>query len=296
MSEKTLRMALYSLAAVTVLYAAAALLRGGGDGAQATDSALADAFAEMAGESHTRFDIAGPRDTLRLERDVDGWKVNGFEADSGAVSRFLRAVEEVEIASVAATNPANHGRLGVRADSAWTLTAGDGPVVLLGKTGNRFRTAYARLPDQNLVSLIEGDLRSAAARPLLDWRNKVIVSADTATVASIRVTRDGATVVYERQDSTWSADGAEADATTVRNILQELANMRASGFAPDDTEMPEEPDRAVVAADQDGNELASLVLNEGDGNFRVGAAGSPYVFEIPTFRANRVTPEPPDGG
>lgn len=296
MSERTLRMALYCLAVVTVLYAAAALLRGGGDDAQAADSALADAFAEMSGESHTRFDIAGPRDTLRLERGVDGWTVNGFEADSGAVSRFLRAVEQVEIASVAATNPANHDRLSVTADSAWTITAGDGPTVLLGKGGNRFRTAYARLPGQDLVSLVEGDLRSAAARRLPDWRNKVILRTDTAIVTSIRVTRDGRTVLYERQDSSWSTGGGEADATTIRNMLQELANMRASGFAPGDAEMPEEPERTVVAADTDGNQLASLALSEGDGNFRVSAEGRPYVFQIPTFRANRVAPEPPDGG
>lgn len=296
MSEKTLRMALYSLVAVTALYVAVTLLRGGGNGSVAADSALAAAFGEMAGESQTHFDITGPRDTVRLARDVDGWTVNGFEADSGAVSRFLRAVDEVEVASVAATNPANHGRLGVTADSAWSLGTGDGPVVLLGKTGNRFRTAYARLPDEDLVSLIEGDLRAAAARPLLDWRDKMILRADTANVVGITVVRDGETMVYERQDSSWTSGGDEADATTVRNILQELANMRASGFAPEDAELPAEPERTVVAVDAEGNELASLALSEGDGNFRVTSADSPYTFEIPTFRANRVAPGPPDEG
>ncbi len=296
MSEKTLRLALYCLVGVTALYVAVTFLRGGGNGSVAADPALAEAFGEMAGESQTHFDITGPRDTVRLARDVDGWTVNGFEADSGAVSRFLRAVDEVEIASVAATNPTNHGRLGVTADSAWALAAGDGPTVLLGKTGNRFRTAYARLPDDDLVSLIEGDLRAAAARPLLDWRDKMILRVDTAAVAGITVVHDGETVTYERQDSVWARGDDEADATTVRNILQELANMRASGFAPGDAELPDEPERTVVAVDADGNELASLALSEGDGNFRVTSADSPYVFEIPTFRANRVAPGQPDEG
>ncbi len=296
MSEKTLRMALYCLVAVTALYVAVTLLGGGGNGSVAADPALAEAFGEMAGESHTRFDIAGPRDTVRLEREVDGWTVNGFKADSSAVSRFLRAVDEVEIATVAATNPANHGRLGVTADSAWALAAGDGPTVLLGNTGNRFRTAYARLPDEDRVSLIEGDLRSAAARSLVDWRDKMILRVDTATVAGITVVRDGGTLAYERQDSSWISGGDEADATTVRNILQELANMRASGFAPEDVSMPDEPERTVVAVDAEGSELASLALSEGDGNFRVTSADSPYIFEIPTFRANRVAPGPPDEG
>ena len=296
MSEKTLRMSLYCLGALAVLYGGTMILRGGGNGAEAADTALAEAFAELGRVSHTHFEIAGPRSTIRLDKEAGGWTVNGFEADSGAVARFLRAVDEVEIASVAATNPANHGRLGVGADSAWALATEEGPAVLLGKTGNRFRTAYARVSDADLVSLIEGDLRAAAARPVLDWRNKVILQTDTAIVASIRVTHGGETVLYERQDSGWTTGGTEADATTVRNILQELANMRASGFSPEDAETPAEPERLVVAADVDGNELASLSLTEGDGNFRVSSTDSPYLFEIPTFRANRVAPAPPDEG
>lgn len=295
MSEKTLRISLYSLLAITVLYLAVTML-GGGNGSVAADSALDEAFAELARVSHTHFEIAGPRDRILLEKGDGSWTVNGFEADSGAVARFLRAVEEVEIASVAATNPNNHDRLGISADSAWSLGTGDGPLVLLGKTGNRFRTAYARLPEADVVSLIEGDLRSAAARPLLDWRNKVILQTDTSAVASIRVTRDGGTVVYERQDSSWAADGDEADAVTVRNILQELANLRASGFAEEGTEMPAEPERSLLATDADGNELASLTLADGDGNVLVLSARSPYIFEVPTFRADRIAPALPDEG
>ncbi len=300
MSEKTLRACLYFLGAVTALYVVATLV-GGGSGSSADDSALATAFAGMDGETLTRADLAGPRDTIRLERTGDDWTVNGFRADSGAVARFLRALDEIEVGAVAAANPANHARLGVTTDSAWAVTTDGGTTVLVGKAGNRFRTAYARLPDSDRVSLIEGDLRGAAARPLFDWRDKMILRADTAAISSIRVTRDGETVTYERQDSSWTmgggdagADDAEADATTVRNMLQELAGLRASGFAPQDAEMPEESDRTVLALDGDGNEVAFLSLAEQEGNFQVSSSGSPYVFEVPTFRADRIAPAPPD--
>ena len=304
MSEKTLRACLYFLGAVTALYVVATLV-GGGSGSSADDSALATAFESMDGETLTRADLTGPRDTIRLERTGDDWAVNGFEADSGAVARFLRAMDEVTVGPVAAANPANHARLGVGADSAWAVTTDGGTTVLLGKAGNRFRTAYARLPDSDRVSLIEGDLRAAAARPLFDWRDKMILRADTAAISSIRVTRDGETVTYERQDSSWTMGGgdagaddaeadAEADATTVRNMLQELAGLRASGFAPQDAEMPEESDRTVLALDVDGNEVAFLSLAEQEGNFQVFSSGSPYVFEVPTFRADRIAPAPPE--
>lgn len=295
MSEKSLRASIWFLGAVVALYLVARLVGGGGGGgADTTDSDLAGTFADMDGESLSVVEIAGPEDTIRLERSVGAWTANGFETDSSAVARLLRAIDEVEVAAVVATNPANHARLGVTADSAWALTADGSATVLLGNAGNRFRTSYARLPDMDRVSLIEGDLRSAAARPLFDWRDKIVLRADTAAVARIHVTTDGQQVVYERQDSTWTTGGEEADATTVRNILQELAGLRASGFAPQDAEMPAEPDRIVQAMDAAGDEVAAVALVEEEANFRVSTPASPYIFEIPSFRADRIAPAPPE--
>ena len=296
MSDKTLRASLYFLGAVTVLYLLMTLAKGGDGGSPAADSDLGAVLAELDGSWLTRVELTGPGDAILLEKDGGVWTVNGFEADSGAIDRFLRAVDEVEVKSVAATNPANHERMGVTAEGAWTLTIDGTATVLLGNSGNRYRTAYARLPEADEVNLIEGDLRAAAVRSLFDWRNKVMVRADTAAVTSIRVTRDGTTTVYERQDSTWTVDGEEVDRVKVRDLLQELSGLRASAFAPQDAGMPETPDRSVQALDADGNEIASVQLAEEESNFRAFSPASPYIFEIPTFRADRIAPEPPGEG
>ena len=296
MSRKTLRACIYSLVAVGVLYMVVSLARGGGGGARTVDSGLAAALEEIAAEPHEGFVIEGPGGAIRLELNAGGWTVNGFEADSSAVERLIRAVEATEVSGIAGTNPANHSRFGLTADSAWTFTADDASPILLGKNGTRFRTAYARLPDSDPVSVVEGDLRSAAARPLSDWRDKVVLRADTSAVARIAVTHAGGTEVYERQDSSWTVAGAEVEAATVRTILQELASLRASGFAPEGSEMPEAADRSVVATDAGGNEVASLSMSEREGNFWLKSAASPYVFEIPIFRANRLAPGAPEEG
>lgn len=296
MSEQTLRASLYFLGAVVALYLLVTLMGGRGDGPGELDPGLTAALEELGAEPHDRFEIEGPSGAIRLEMSGGAWTANGFEADPGAVDRLIRAAREVAVLSVAGTNPVNHGRFGVTPGSAWSFSAGDGPAVLLGKGGTRFRTAYARLPDADLVSLIEGDLRSAAARPLADWRNKIVLRADTAAVTRIVVTRDGESLLYERQDSTWTVNGDEVEAATVGNILQELASLRASGFAPEDAGMPEPPDRTVLATDADGNEIASLSLAEREGDYWLTASGSPYIFEIPAFRANRIAPGTPDEG
>lgn len=296
MTDKTLRASLYFLGGVTVLYLLVTLLKGGDGDGPTDDSGLAAVLGELDGEWLTRVELAGPDDAIELSKDGGVWTVNGFEADSAAVARFLRAVDEVEVGSVAATNPANHERMGVTAGSAWTMTVDGTTTVLLGNSGNRYRTFYARLPETDEVSLVEGDLRSAATRSLFDWRNKVMVRADTAAVTSIRVTRDGTTSLYERRDSVWTVDGEEVEGAAVRDLLQELAGLRASGFAPQDADMPDTPDRSVVALDAEGSEVASVQLAEQESNFRASSPATPYIFEIANFRADRIAPEPPDDG
>ena len=297
MSDRTLRASLYFLGAVTVLYLLVTLLGdgGGGDG-RADDSGLAAVLAELDGGWLTRAELAGPDETIQLSKDGGVWTVNGLDADSAAIARFLRAVDETEVSSVAATNPANHERMGVTSESAWTMTIDGTTTVLLGNNGNRYRTFYARLPEADEVSLVEGDLRAAATRSLFDWRNKLMVRADTAAVMSVRVTRDGATTVYERQDSIWTVGGEEVEGVTMRDLLQELAGLRASGFAPQDAVMPDTPNRSVQALDADGNEIASVQLAEQEDNFRASSPASPYIFEIANFRADRIAPEPPGDG
>ena len=293
MSEKNLRRSLFFLSGVAVLYLINVLVGGGSGQAPAGDPALTEVLANIDGASLERVRISGPGDSVSLQRAGEQWTVNGFPADSGAVARLQRAIDEAAVAAVAANNPANHARLGVSEDSAWTLLAVDGDGIsslLLGKAGSRFRTAYARLPGEDVVSTIEGDLRAAAVRPLFDWRDKTVLSVDTSAVATIEIARDGNTTVYERQDSAWMVAGAGADATTLRNILQELAGLRASGFAPDSAVMPTPSSRSVLAADAAGAELVFLSLDERDGNFWVMSSQSPYIFEIPAFRADRVAP------
>ena len=115
-------------------------------------------------------------------------------------------------------------------------------------------------------------------------------------MARIVVTHGTETRLYERQDSVWTVSGDTAEAVTVNNILQELATLRASGFAPEGAAMPEPADRTVVARDMDGNELAAISLAEQEGSYWLLSASSPYIFEIPAFRANRLAPGGPEEG
>ena len=290
MSEKTLKGAIYFLAAVTGLYLLTALLGRDAPASGAAGSDLADILANADEASATWVEIAGPEGSVRLERAGQTWTVNGFPADSAAVARFWSGVRETEVASVAATNPANHERLGVTAETAWRIEFGDqGSPILLGNAGSRFRTSYARLPDEDAVHLLSGDLHASATRTVSDWRDKVVMALDTSQVAQVRVRRDAATHTFDRQDSTWTVNGADADASMVASLLQELAAFTATGFAADSIQMKASPDRSVTALDAFGAEIASLALDEGDGSLRAQSShAAPRPRTAPhTVRADR---------
>ena len=294
MSRKTLRASLYFLGAVTALYLLVTLSRGSGE--EIPESGLAAALAAIDGQQLTRVQFTSPRDEILLVKEGDAWTANGYPADTTTIHRFLRAIDSAEVQEVAATNPTNHESMGVSADSAREMVTDAGITILFGKHTRRSRTGYVRLPGSDTVHVVHGDLRYTVGRNLFDFRDKVMLRVDTSAVATLRTTRDGVTTVYERSGSTRTVDGEEAESGTVRseirNILRSLEDLRASGFQPEDVEVPDGPERSLVAVDANGKELASVVMVEGKGNWVTRSPSTPYVLS--TSRDSEPTGSPPN--
>jgi hypothetical protein len=231
-----------------------------------------------------------------LTRGDDGWTVDGFQADPDIVAAMLRVLDESTIGELAATNPTNHDRMGVSADSAIAATfivGGEERTLLVGKSGRRFGTAYVRLPDQDEVWLLEGDLRAQLSRGEDDWRDRVVVAVDTSQVARVVIERDGGAYALVRGDSAWMFDGgAEASGPAVTGILSELARLMATGFlAEGDSLATADEGASTTALSADGAVLAELRFGAGTGDRWARSSTSDYLYRVSAFRANRVAPE-----
>lgn len=295
MSENGLKALVGAIAVLIVIWATLTYLpRGGGSGGAPPD-ALAGFFQAVTPESATSVRFSGPEGgaPVTLARVAGSWTVNGFRADSSNVARFWEAVAGAEVGDLVGTNPDNHPRLGVAADSAWTLEVEDAQgtrSLLVGKSGTRYGTAYVRLPDRNDVYLLEGGLRPTLTRALDDWRSKRIARVDTSAVQQIELDRDGIRSTLQRVDSTWvMADGAEADGTPVRDLLSELARMDASGFYGAQDSLPP-MEGSVRALDQTGQTLLYLEMGSGGGDRWVRVEGDSILYRIASWRAGRVLP------
>ncbi len=296
MSKKTLLASLLALAVLTAVYVLVATV--GSAEEELPDSGMAAALAKLGSESTERIEFVTPEDTFLLQKDGGEWSVNEYEADPSTVSRLMRAFDSAQVAGVASTNPVNHEEMRITDEQARFMVVNEEVTVVWGKHAPYTRTGYARLPGLDTVYFVRGDVRFMVGRNLFEWRNKVMLQVDTAEIQSVAVTADGETTHYERDgEGGWLVDGEPADISvrmnTIRNMFQELTEVRASGFEPPEEERPETPDRVVRAVDARGNEVAHLLLHYRPQNILVMSPVLPYDFEIPNFRYDRIAPPSP---
>ena len=294
MSEQTLKRNLGALGILVVLWLISTLLAGRGGGGATPDGGVAALLERLDEATVSAVRIVRPEQTVSLQRNGDAWTVNGNVPDSSALTRLWNALVEAEVGGVVANNPGNHERMGLSADSALTVdfTLADGGMasLLVGKVGPIFPSGYVRLPDQDAVVVVSGDFRATLNQSVTDWRDKTILRVDTAAVMRLVLETDDGTHVVERSDTTWSVDGGPANASTIRSVLEELANFVAVGFVEDEEIFQENPRRATVLGAQ-GDTLGAVVITGEAGTRHARTPGNDVVFEVASFRADRITPD-----
>jgi len=294
MSDRALKALALAVVGLGLVWLIVSVLPGG-RGADPSET-MSAFFDDVTPESVTRIGIQGPEDGEGAEifRENGEWKVNGFRADPTTLARIWEAVDNAEVRDLVASNPANHGRMGVSPDSAWKMElnlAGGTRSILVGGPGRQFGTAFARLPDEDQVYLLAGNLRSQVTRSLDEWRNKRVAAVDTAAVWRIQVELPEGLYSLARGDSLWVlGDGAEADPTAVRGMLGEMARLDATGFFQEGDSIP--PLQGTIRAmDEGGEVLARLEVGAGEGDRWVRAAGDTILYRVASWRATRLLPD-----
>lgn len=295
MSEQTLKRIFVALGVLVVLWALSALLSGRGGGGRPADLGVAAALEGLDATSIEAVRIQGPDQTVELARGGGAWTVDGYPADSVALARLWGALEGSIVGDVVATNPANHARMGLAADSTWTLdltrVGGGTSSLVVGKNGPTFPSTYARLPDEDAVVVVTGDLRAAITRRPDDWRDKTILRTDTAAVASVVIEAGGATYTVNRPDSVWMVDGELATASIMAELMRQMGRLLATGFVAEGDSIAEENPRRVVALDAAGDTLSVITLTGDESTRHVRVPGNDVVFEIPSWRVDQIAPD-----
>jgi hypothetical protein len=186
--------------------------------------------------------------------------------------------------------------MGLAADSAAAIELEQGGTtrrILVGMDGPRAGTFYARMPDEDVVYLVDSGLRSYVFRQLDDWRNRRMLAIDTARVRRLTVERDGQSATLVRTDSVWTfADGSPANARPVQSILNELqGGLVAARFVSETDSIGMLPAGGTTVAYTDtGEQLASVTVGSGSGDRWATAAGDSVRYRLPPFRVDLIVP------
>lgn len=294
MSERQLKQLVGALAIAAAVWAVSLLFSSRSGGIVAT-GAIARVFDGVDASSVRRVQIVTAGTSVDLARSGDSWTANGFPADPAAVTRLLEVLPDLEIGDLTATNPSNHARMGVASGSATavTFTLAEGErAILVGKGGQRFGTAYVRLPDSDEVYLMDGDLLGQTARSLDQWRDRTMIALDTAAVARVEVVRRGERYTLMRGDSTWTLEGGpEAQASAVSGVLAELSSLVATGFlAEGDSIAGLDLEATTRAFSENGDLLGVITVGAGEGDRWARTTTDEYVYRVSSFRAGRIAP------
>jgi hypothetical protein len=297
MSERTLKRLLGALGGVAAVWLLVFFVsnRSGEDETEITGP-IATFFEGADSSTLTAVRFIRSFGTLELRNVGGAWEAGGFKSDSGAVARFFQTLRDTEVSGVAATNPANHARMGLDADTAAAMELEQGGTtrkILVGLDGPRTGTFYARMPDEDVVYLVDSGLRSYVFRQLDDWRNRRMLAIDTTRVRRITVERDGQSATLVRTDSVWTfADGSPANARPVQNILNELGGgLVAARFVSETDSIGRLPAGGTTVAYTDtGEQLASVTVGSGTGDRWATAAGDSVRYRLPPFRVDLIVP------
>lgn len=154
-------------------------------------------------------------------------------------------------------------------------------------------------PDSPTVYTVKKYSLDHIMRKPIDYRDKTLVKAKEAELASLSIT-DGAetTTLTQGKDGKWTAQKGTADESKVKPVVSSFDNLQASGFA-------EEKDPAKLGLKKPAGEAVLHLKNKQTVTLKVGAAtkdgdyyvqkvGSPDVYLVKKYAVDRWLKKPAD--
>ncbi len=240
--------------------------------------------------------LSGGADTVRIERRTSGWQVNGYAVDALRLQRLLGVLDTARVREVVARSPDNHVRLGVDDAGAAKVTIGELTFLLGSSEAGSY---YARLPDSATVYLFPPGAGRLLTEDANAWRDHVIARVDSSMVRRIVIGQPWGVVTLRRVEGGWLVGDLAADSIKVRDLLRQVTQLTASGFAAESAALAADFENPAASldlytvdmGDEAGPALSLLfVLDPTEGAFLARRADRLEVYEVPEWTVRRLLP------
>jgi hypothetical protein len=259
-------------------------------------------------EKVKQYDVEGPRGTVTMTREKEGWKITSPEAlaadqvEAGAVLQKLRDLRaQAFLTEDASGIPRYLASPTVKVTLHEEGAAAPTRILLAPAPDRRGGqpTAYAAIEGRGPVVLVDASALDSLGRTALDLRDKrVFAGLEPRDVKRVRVKAGGNTAVLERSgESEWKlvepTKGA-ARANKVDDLLYMLRGLKWEEIVAPKPDAParwglDAPSLEVTLYKADGGEIGSFVLGKREGESYYARTATSPVYAVPA----RSIVEPP---
>jgi uncharacterized protein DUF4340 len=195
-----------------------------------------------------RLRIDRGRETVRLEKPADGWKIQEpveAPADGPTITDLLSALERLRAREFVTEKPgpADLRRSGLDPPAARMTLLQEGwdveKTVLFGKPADD--TRFARTVGREPILKVPGDFWEKVTTRVFDLRRKEVLGVGQYRIEKMTVAREGAEalVLSRQKDGSWTLSGlasGSVKAETVDPLLRTLGDLKALSFDDRPTE------------------------------------------------------------
>lgn len=245
-----------------------------------------------------RVTITSPDSQAELVKRGDVWQIDRDQAFGPKLDSLWSSVAEINGAQLIATNPENHGRMGVAEDQGTRVAFWLGDFMqeefIVGKWTPDVRLCYLREPGRAEVYAVPCPATNIFDANPDGWRNPVVASIPRDAIESITFTYPDGEFVLRRGDRGWinpvvdnRTQTQPADVFVVGAVLGNIEGLVSSGFAtPEEAQglnfVGPEGISVRVATNPETNVPTTRVrfLPKGDGSYYATTATQPTVFIV----------------
>jgi len=174
--------------------------------------------------------------------DKDAWHIispRAFRADDSTVRSILTAIGDFN-PDTTIDKPASLKDYGLDPPMArCTLKSKTGAsfVLLVGNKDMTGSSAYVKTIDKDTVYLATSYMADNLHKGINDYRDHSFFKTDTVVAKKIQVTRDGKTVIFEKdKNNAWNITRpieARADSSKIRDLLNTISSLHIQDFCTD---------------------------------------------------------------
>ena len=183
-----------------------------------------------------RLTVEFPADTVVAERQGARWilvRPVSAIADSNTVIRLVQDLANLELDAPVTSDVERHAYYGFDSTASNILAewGGESFAVTVSRQGPDYTSVYVRLEDDDRIYSTRQ--RLTVQQSTDRWRDRRIMSLNTATVQAAVVSRPEGSYEITRTDTGWALNAQEADSMSVENWLRRFSVFNADGFMDD---------------------------------------------------------------